>query len=453
MPAVTDSQKITDNWKRACSIYPVYMEISKRFELGLRSCSDLESPEGHDAHSGADALVSAEKWFRQADQKIEVHHIRELLSVAALGEEVLQAILARHLGKEPKNDSDRDKIDFLLVQYLAQCLPATVSAHELSLEQAAEVLKPILGQASQPVPIAGLEACIGDLRQCASLGDFMDHMILERGRALKVAGREKPFDPTALVAFTRFSFLVRLGSIRLVHEDLLSLEEDLKSLEKAGVKSVDCTNADRTSHESLGAIRKLAEKWKHFFPGKYSRNYWFNEVISVEACVKHALEAAAAKKKSAAANGASAHAAPIEDQLTSYVHDIAAAVQSTKESKAATAIKVQGVRLMLTTEEVNAFRQTEAQPEGQSEATSNTVIQHAVAVRALLLGALEKSKDKSSADIDAARELAQAEEEALQKEIAAAKEQNNTETMVILTACARALQKALDKAKPAQPTA
>ncbi len=293
MPAVTDSQKITNNWKRACSIYPVYMELSKRFKLGLRACGELESQH---SQSSIEALVRAEQWFREADQHIEVHHIRELLSETTLDEEVLQAIVSRHLGKEPKNESDRDKIDFLLVQYLAQCLPAKVSAHELSLEQAAEVLKPILGQASQATPIAGLEACIENLRQCRSLGDFMDHMILERGRALKVAGREKPFDPTALVAFTRFSFLVRLGSIRLVHEDLLSLAEDLKSLEKAGVKSVDCTAADRSSHESLGAIRKMAEKWKHFFPGKYSRNYWFADVISVESCVKQTLDQVAKKK-------------------------------------------------------------------------------------------------------------------------------------------------------------
>jgi hypothetical protein len=435
MPAVTDSQKITDNWKRACSIYPVYMEISKRFELGLRSCSDLESPEAHDAHSGADALVSAEKWFRQADQKIEVHHIRELLSVAALGEEVLQAILARHLGKEPKNDFDRDKIDFLLVQYLAQCLPATVSAHELSLEQAAEVLKPILGQASQPVPIAGLEACISDLRQCTGLGNFMDHMILERGRALKVAGREKPFDPTALVAFTRFSFLVRLGSIRLVHEDLLSLEEDLKSLESAGVKSVDCSGADRTTHESLGAIRKLAEKWKHFFPGKYSRNYWFNEVISVEACVKQALEQAIARKTGREKK-------PTPGPVTTCIQELAAALQSTKELKAATAIKLHGVRLMLSAEEVTAFQQVEGE--------LNAIIQRAVAVRALLITAAEKP---GAIETAAAIELAESEEEMLQKDVAAAKEKNETETMVILTACARALQKAIKKAKPAQPTA
>ncbi len=446
MPPATDSQKISNNWKRACAIYPVYLELSKRFELGLSPCGDLESKTSQSDNAG---LVRAEQWFRDADQRIEVHHLRELLSQTTLDEEVLHAILARHLGKEPKNESDRDKIDFLLVQYLAQCLPAKVSAHQLSLEQAAEVLRPILGGASQPKEIAGLEECIRNLNQCQSLGDFMDHMILERGRALKVAGREKPFDPTALVAFTRFSFLVRLGSIRLVREDVLSLEEDLKSLESAGIKSIDCSSAERSRHESLASVRKMGEKWKQFFPGKYSKNYWFTDVIRVQACVKQGLEELANKKvqresAGAAANGASAPTQggkTLSDQVAGYIEKIAAGLKSAREGQVATAIKVNDVRLMLSAEEVGAFRQPSAE--------MSSLI-HAVAVRALLLTALDKP---ATIDLTAACELAQSEEAALQKEAAAAKEQGQTDLMVILTGCARALQKALDKAKTSKTTA
>ncbi len=446
MPPATDSQKISNNWKRACAIYPVYLELSIRFELGLSPCGDLESKTSQSDNAG---LVRAEQWFRDADQRIEVHHLRELLSQTTLDEEVLHAILARHLGKEPKNESDRDKIDFLLVQYLAQCLPAKVSAHQLSLEQAAEVLRPILGGASQPKEIAGLEECIRNLNQCQSLGDFMDHMILERGRALKVAGREKPFDPTALVAFTRFSFLVRLGSIRLVREDVLSLEEDLKSLESAGIKSIDCSSAERSRHESLASVRKMGEKWKQFFPGKYSKNYWFTDVIRVQACVKQGLEELANKKvqsesAGAAANGASAPTQggkTLSDQVAGYIEKIAAGLKSAREGQVATAIKVNDVRLMLSAEEVGAFRQPSAE--------MSSLI-HAVAVRALLLTALDKP---ATIDLTAACELAQSEEAALQKEAAAAKEQGQTDLMVILTGCARALQKALDKAKTSKTTA
>ncbi|HLQ50776.1 MAG TPA: hypothetical protein VK129_04715, partial [Terriglobales bacterium] len=366
MPPATDSQKISNNWKRACAIYPVYLELSKRFELGFSPCGDLESKSSQSDNAG---LVRAEQWFRDADQRIEVHHLRELLSQTTLDEEVLHAILARHLGKEPKNESDRDKIDFLLVQYLAQCLPAKVSAHQLSLEQAAEVLRPILGGASQPKEIAGLEECIRNLNQCQSLGDFMDHMILERGRALKVAGREKPFDPTALVAFTRFSFLVRLGSIRLVREDVLSLEEDLKSLESAGIKSIDCSSAERSRHESLASVRKMGEKWKQFFPGKYSKNYWFTDVIRVQACVKQGLEELANKKVQSESAGAAANGAPaptqggktLSDQVAGYIEKIAAGLKSAREGQVATAIKVNDVRLMLSAEEVGAFRQPSAE--------------------------------------------------------------------------------------------
>src|SRR5260370_16168403 len=446
MPPATDSQKISNNWKRACAIYPVYLELSKRFELGLSRCGDLESKTSQSDNAG---LVRAEQWFRDADQRIEVHHLRELPSQTTLDEDVLHAILARQLGKEPKNESDRDKIDFLLVQYLAQCLPAKVSAHQLSLEQAAEVLRPILGGASQPKEIAGLEECIRNLNKYQSMGDFMDHMILERGRALKVGGREKPFDPTALVAFTRFSFLVRLGSIRLVREDVLSLEEDLKSLESAGIKSIDCSSAERARHESLASVRKMGEKWKQFFPGKYSKNYWFTDVIRVQACVKQGLEELANKKvqsesAGAAANGASAPTQggkTLSDQVAGYIEKIAAGLKSAGEGQVATAIKVNDVRLMLSAEEVGAFRQPSAE--------MSSLI-HAVAVRALLLTALDKP---ATIDLTAACELAQSEEAALQKEAAAAKEQGQTDLMVILTGCARALQKALDKAKTSKTTA
>ena len=45
------------------------------------------------------------------------------------------------------------------------------------------------------------------------------------------------------------------------------------------------------------------------------------------------------------------------------------------------------------------------------------------------------------------------ESEVSQTEVAAAKEKNDTEVMVTLTACARALQKALDKAKAGKAAA
>jgi hypothetical protein len=443
MLAATDSQKISDNWKRACSIYPVYTELSKRFDLGISPCSDLEAGE---AQHSAESLVRAEQWFREADKRIEVHHLRKLLTQITLDENVLHAMLARHLGKEPKTESDRDKIDFLLVQYLAQCLPANVPAHELSLEQAAQVLKPILGAASEPTEMPALEQCIENLKMCHSLGDLLDHMILERGRALKVAGREKPFDPSSWVAFTRFSFLVRLGAIRLLHEDIEALQQDLETLQSAGVKSVDCRSADLSQNESFESIHKMCEKWKQSFPGKYSQNYWFTDVVRMRAAVKHALEQLA-KKQTGAESGteqektgkpaAGVGSAQLESEAAGYIQAISEQVKSVRGASAVTTIKVGDLRLMLSSEEVNAFRET---------GDVNTLLQRVVAVRALLLAACEKP---DAIDLNGAKDLAQAEAAGLQEQIAAAKEKGDTDVMVILTASARSLQKAMDKAAKA----
>ncbi|HTC94138.1 MAG TPA: hypothetical protein VK699_11930 [Terriglobales bacterium] len=450
MLAATDSQKISDNWKRACSIYPVYTELSKRFDLGIQPSRDLEAGE---AQNSTESLVRAEQWFREADKRIEVHHLRKLLSQITLDENVLHAMLARHLGKEPKTESDRDKIDFLLVQYLAQCLPANVPAHELSLEQAALVLKPILGAASEPTEMPALEQCIESLNLCHSLSDFLDHMILERGRALKVAGREKPFDPSSWVAFTRFSFLVRLGAIRLVHEDIDALQQDLKTLESAGVKTIDCRSADLSEKESFESIRKMSEKWKQSFPGKYSQNYWFTDVVRIRAAVRQELERLEKKKTGAGsetgqtagssageAGGAAAKAgqAQLGAEVAEYIHAISEQVKSVKGARAANAIKVGDLRLMLSSEEVSAFRETSGDV--------NTLLQHAVAVRAVLLAACDKP---DAIDLKEAKDLAQSEATGLQEQIAAAKEKSDTDLMVTLTACARSLQKAVDKANKA----
>ena len=449
MLAATDSQKISDNWKRACSIYPVYTELSKRFDLGISPCSDLEAGE---AQHSTESLVRAEQWFREADKLIEVHHLRKLLTQITLDENVLHAMLARHLGKEPKTESDRDRIDFLLVQYLAQCLPANVPAHELSLEQAAKVLKPILGAASEPSEMPALEQCIESLNLCHGLGDLLDHMILERGRALKVAGREKPFDPSSWVAFTRFSFLVRLGAIRLLHEDIDALQHDLKTLESAGVRTVDCRSADLSGKESFESIRKMIEKWKQSFPGKYSQNYWFTDVVRVRAAVKQELERLANKTGAKSAEPGTASGpeeksresaatlgqGPLGTEAAGYIQLISEQVKSIRGGSAANAIKLGGLRLMLSSEEVNAFRETSGE--------LSPLLQRVVAVRAFLLAACDKP---DAIDLKGAQDLAQSEAAELQEQIAAAKEKGATDVMVILTACARSLQKAIEKAAKA----
>ena len=102
-------------------------------------------------------------------------------------EEGLRAFLQRQLKKQEKTPADRDKIDLLLVQYFALCAPEDLYRKDIGLDDVAQVLRPVLGEAD----VASLEWCapldqiLGKIAQCQSLRDMMEHGLLEQGRLLK----------------------------------------------------------------------------------------------------------------------------------------------------------------------------------------------------------------------------------------------------------------------------
>jgi len=56
--------------------------------------------------------------FLDMDQRIQVHQLRQFLQTTTLtSEEGLRTLLEHHLQKAQRSDSDRDKTDFLLVQF------------------------------------------------------------------------------------------------------------------------------------------------------------------------------------------------------------------------------------------------------------------------------------------------------------------------------------------------
>ena len=429
--------------RHAQIVYPIYMELSTRFHLGLPLCGELESSPAQQQDEGA--LLQVERWFRQADRHVEVHHLRELLSQITLAGDALHALIAWHLDKEPKDKSDRDKIDFLLVQYLAECLPINVPTQKLSFEQAADLLRPVLGETIGPKQLPALEDCIRDLERCLTLGDFTEYSILERGQALKAIAQKGPFDPTKLVAFTHFSVLLRLSSIRALQEDLRALEEDLKELEKMDVTEVIGISAVPLEKQSIGQVRKLCDKWKQYFPGKYTQNQWFTDVIRLRSAVKQALQRSRSEPQSKPTQASATKTTKQEIQLQSevewYMREIANQVQSPLGGRATsvTAIDLAGMRLMLSTGEVDAFQEA---CEGMS-----LVVQHAVAVRAVLLAALSHA-----IDLRPAVNLAESEVLMLQEQITVTKEAGGTEAAVNLTACYRSLRKMLEKMGKALPS-
>jgi len=54
--------------------------------------------------------------------------------------------------KAAKSAADRDKTDFLLVQYFSLCVPSGLADADVDLEYVAQVLEPVLGAQSPEDP-------------------------------------------------------------------------------------------------------------------------------------------------------------------------------------------------------------------------------------------------------------------------------------------------------------
>src|SRR5438477_12086014 len=126
------------------------------------------------------------EWLDSMDQRVMVHQLRHLLQMTALNasETGLRALIQRHLRKPDKSNPDRDKIDFLLVQYFALCAPAKIYHKQIELGDVAQVMQPVLGDVD-PAPLdwcAPLEKMIASLRGFRSLREILKTSFIVEGR-------------------------------------------------------------------------------------------------------------------------------------------------------------------------------------------------------------------------------------------------------------------------------
>src|ERR1700756_1061825 len=113
----SDLNQLTAQWKAARILYPVYSALSREFVIDVAPCPDLES--GLDTPP-RESVEQALQWLREMDERIQVHQLRQFLQTTTLvSPELVIPLLLHHLRKENKGTSDRDKIDFLLVQFFS----------------------------------------------------------------------------------------------------------------------------------------------------------------------------------------------------------------------------------------------------------------------------------------------------------------------------------------------
>src|SRR6202030_1752843 len=217
----------------------------------------------------------------------------------------LRALIQRHLRKPAKTNTDRDKIDFLLVQYFALCAPAKIYHKQIELQDTAAVMKPVLGEADS-TPLAWcepLEKMIISLRGFRSLRDMLKNSFIAEGRKVKEAAGGMFYDPSALLSFIRFNFLMRRTLIELMHAALNSIRSGLQQLEEAGAPTIDCRQSGLSASEPLAKITQLANEWKQPFQKDYTErtvNETFDKLLNLRSDVEKALQQTTAKAAPAA---------------------------------------------------------------------------------------------------------------------------------------------------------
>jgi len=271
-------------------LQPIYSALVREFVIEVPACP-FEPEAAAESIDGSEA----EAWLRQVDGQIQVHQLRQFLQTTPMANEaVLRNLLFHHMQKPTKAAADRDKIDFLLVQYFSLCAPSGLEDSDVDLDYVAQVLEPVLGQHEIKLPtwLNPLETLMQSAGRCRRLSELLHSGILEQGRKLKGQSGERFFDPSAMVAFARFSFMIRRIFFRLMHDDLNAIQDGLRELERRGVNTIDCRRAQFSAEEPVVRLRMICQSWKVMFHAEYSSGQPLRMLVDLRAAVDDALNPA-----------------------------------------------------------------------------------------------------------------------------------------------------------------
>src|SRR4051812_9965535 len=289
MTPSTPVQDLAAQWISARRLYPIYFELAREFAIDVKPCAELEA--GVET-PGKETVEQARQWLEQMDNQVQVHQLRQFLQTNSLvTPEGLLSLVQHFLAKTAKSDTVRDKIDFLLVQYFSQIAPTGVNDAEVDLAYVADTLEPVLGQIDlkPPVWLNALDRVLDSARKCRSLDELLHGGILEQGRKAKGLAGELFYLPVALVAFTRFGYLMRRAFFRLMLGDLNTILDGLTELEDKGVTTIDCRRAQFSAQEPILRLRMICQSWKVMFQAEYSSGSPLRMLVDLKASVEHAL--------------------------------------------------------------------------------------------------------------------------------------------------------------------
>ncbi len=467
-PARPDASR-QEQWEELRSVFPIYLALAKQLEIAIPFPQDKRNlPE----KPPLELFKQIQNWLDGLDSRVLVHQLRHLLQQTTLNasESGLRALIQRHLRKPSKTNIDRDKIDFLLVQYFALCAPAKIYHKQIELEDTAIVMKPVLGE-TDTAPLAWcapLEKMIVSLHGFRSLRDMLKNSFIAEGRKVKEAAGGMFYDPSALLTFIRFNFLLRRTLIELMHADLIAIRSGLQQLGDAGTRTIDCRHSGLSASEPLAKVMQLADEWKQPFQKDYTErtvNETFEKLLNLRSDVEKALaqlaksdvpaatvsaakSAAPATTTKAPARAAKAPEKPAEPETDPGV-DFENCLEQIWEQliatpptrgRSMTTVKIGRARILMSSWEVTAFV--------NEDGPAADDLRRAVVARAMVTAATEAAKDTGNAtSLDRALSVARVEVSRLQERVDVAKQAKDTEAAVNLGISTKRLLSALDEAE------
>jgi len=95
--------------------------------------------------------------------------------------------------------------------------------------------------------------------------------------------------PIALVAFTRFGYLMRRTFFHLMHSDLNAIVDGLNELEERKIETIDCRRAQFSAHEPITRLRMICQSWKVMFQAEYSSGSPLRMLVDLRVSIDDAL--------------------------------------------------------------------------------------------------------------------------------------------------------------------
>lgn len=448
--------EIASEWRTARRLFPFYSGLIREFQLNVPHCKELENPVDR---PDREVLERIHKWFSEVDALVQVAQMRQLLQIHRFGEEeILRALLLRHLPQNHNDENLRDKLDYMLVQYFAAVAPHNPHDEDVTSKEVQETLQPVLGYVElKEFPWAKeLNNIAEAVDRCSSLTELLDSGLVELGRQAKRGLGNEYFKPAALIEVTRFNFRLRLGFFRLMHSDLHAIRKAVQELESMGVSMVDCREAGLGAEEPLATMRALCHQWKKPFREAYRAGQSFRQLGIVRNVLANEVmthwrknaQSPDAQKKAAQPKpvGQAPPVAKVQnnegensflDNVEQVVESIAEQLFASKQKTTVSTVVLGESSQTLASWEVNAFVRG-GDPSCQA-------IQRAVAARCLLSESGDKVRSGHANGLLEALECAHVQAAAIQEHVAKAKDRGDIDAAVSLAATAKRLLAMIDE--------